>query len=1166
MAAGAASFPQRRSKRKISHKNVAGFGTSPLLVSSTSSTLKGTHRQRKAVHRLPSLSDSAPFCPAAPELGGTSRHPHRRKRSIDSSAFPPDNVEYCHGGNQFGGNGTWRTENCPDLADGPLNLEVVLASTYHNPLTKRPVPKGRHLPRLVEEARQGQVTTGALTVAPFSTPSSRSSFRSELALVPHTDRDSVVSELTEPQVLAPPYRGGLSALEAELAHAVEARIPNAAAREVYFSKCDGIIVDGSRAFIRARRLVQQRRMAAAQEDKSQRYWRQNHRRRGSFLLKSVSEMRAEEGALMSLEDVLALQIHRVERAQMGRQDYASYYSSALRYHPLGDIEFASAVFPGRRLTGKLVEAAVIIQAWWWLTWPPFLRQMKRAALKIQAQWRRYIAVSRWRPIILLRVRMGPRSTMSAAWRAWRHFARRCAKVRAMTRRIMHRTATNAFLVWRDWAGDAATKRKDIVGRGMRRIVLGIRLRCFDSWVAYTEKESKIRLMGMRMVKTRMWRLWEAYLVRSRARKMGYRAASTLAARYLRWRDRGRWLRARRGLKRLKILTRGKRSRILARSLRQEALRIHSEMLAQEWADEEIRKLIEAENNRREALRDIMEDAELGLRGNAEAACRSSGLIGLLGRTGIRGLKDFERKRAQEAQFVKDHFTCGKFAVQHNFEAENPPPFRCAIPSCDCTFILLSHCEKHVCKLGGSPPLSRLSALLQDPEGLIAAQTYIGQVYGGSSEPYIILRLWQSLQMLRNLRCGSSEYEEAAQSILEMYFATSGERSDGEEQDLAADEVGSHSAATSVVYSVPLAVTTLSFPGARILEPFQVANLQLGATKLLLEHLGEQFQSSTTFLRYRDGKMEEWQSKLARAEEIVMANAKHTALQYAREVKAALIVAGGEAMQLKAAEEATSSAVTMLEDELIDEAVGWTALILMAERKVASKVVSSLLTDAVSEVASDIAAEQEPPPPKEVDLVSEGVAFALILPTSLFLIEEAATLIAAEEKRSHDAATRDELGERGNLSKSSHLAEHTDRLCETALLRATHSTLEELWSEALDHATELMPAPVSSSAPVVVLKGSKERQHSQRKIGEEALVLSETAAAIRIQAAFRRKLVYKVVKSAVAQNYIKVYDPSTQYFYWYNQATGESVSDLCIPLDLKPLSDRPSCCRRHGKSL
>ncbi|CAM9752623.1 unnamed protein product, partial [Laminaria digitata] len=48
------------------------------------------------------------------------------------------------------------------------------------------------------------------------------------------------------------------------------------------------------------------------------------------------------------------------------------------------------------------------------------------------------------------------------------------------------------------------------------------------------------------------------------------------------------------------------------------------------------------------------------------------------------------------------------------------------------------------------------------------------------------------------------------------------------------------------------------------------------------------------------------------------------------------------------------------------------------------------------------------------------------------------------------------------------------------------------------------------------------------------------AAVVVQSAWRRKAVYRAVRTLVAQNFVKLYDPAYGTFYWYNQATGEST--------------------------
>lgn len=65
--------------------------------------------------------------------------------------------------------------------------------------------------------------------------------------------------------------------------------------------------------------------------------------------------------------------------------------------------------------------------------------------------------------------------------------------------------------------------------------------------------------------------------------------------------------------------------------------------------------------------------------------------------------------------------------------------------------------------------------------------------------------------------------------------------------------------------------------------------------------------------------------------------------------------------------------------------------------------------------------------------------------------------------------------------------------------------------------------------------------------EDAAVAAQSAptpspedAAVVVQSAWRRQMVYRGMRTLVAQNFVKLYDPAYGAFYWYNQATGEST--------------------------
>lgn len=50
---------------------------------------------------------------------------------------------------------------------------------------------------------------------------------------------------------------------------------------------------------------------------------------------------------------------------------------------------------------------------------------------------------------------------------------------------------------------------------------------------------------------------------------------------------------------------------------------------------------------------------------------------------------------------------------------------------------------------------------------------------------------------------------------------------------------------------------------------------------------------------------------------------------------------------------------------------------------------------------------------------------------------------------------------------------------------------------------------------------------------------EERAAIMMQSALRRKAVYRDTKVLIARNFVKLFDPGSGHFYWFNQTAGES---------------------------
>lgn len=76
--------------------------------------------------------------------------------------------------------------------------------------------------------------------------------------------------------------------------------------------------------------------------------------------------------------------------------------------------------------------------------------------------------------------------------------------------------------------------------------------------------------------------------------------------------------------------------------------------------------------------------------------------------------------------------------------------------------------------------------------------------------------------------------------------------------------------------------------------------------------------------------------------------------------------------------------------------------------------------------------------------------------------------------------------------------------------------------------------------------------------------TEERAAAMVQSAVRRKGAYRKIRAQVARNFVKFYDPSSGFFYWYNQTTAESSWEK--PAIIDAYFKKPNLARalmRHG---
>lgn len=237
-------------------------------------------------------------------------------------------------------------------------------------------------------------------------------------------------------------------------------------------------------------------------------------------------------------------LSRLEEARRRKQDYAVYYSLALRYGPFDAEEFGVAPYPGSAYRTKVQQAARIAQNWWWGVWPPLLRRRKIAALMAQSAFRGFLQRKRWNAIIRLRTLWGTTRFVARVFVCWQKSSIKSRRVAAFARRLQNGIVRRCLATW---AGQVDAKRKrgeNLVRQRLRRVEAGMTQRIFDAWVAYSEISRKIEHMHRRSITWPTFDAWRHRVYSDHVTRRLNWACAKLVSRNLRWHLRTRFLRLR----------------------------------------------------------------------------------------------------------------------------------------------------------------------------------------------------------------------------------------------------------------------------------------------------------------------------------------------------------------------------------------------------------------------------------------------------------------------------------------------------------------------------------------------------------------------------------------------------------------------------------------------
>ncbi|CAN0127432.1 unnamed protein product [Scytosiphon promiscuus] len=194
-----------------------------------------------------------------------------------------------------------------------------------------------------------------------------------------------------------------------------------------------------------------------------------------------ADVQEAEKDQMLLEDAGVTHLLKLEEARRRKQDYAAYYRLALSYGSLAVEQFEQSQYPGNCYQGKVLDAARVIQNWWWSVWPTLLRRRKAGALAIQSVFRGFLQRRKWQAIIRLRTLWGNTRIVAHSFTVWRSRVASFQRAKAFAGRRIARSNAKCLAALRSNAVEKRTSREKLLRERLRRVSAGLRLRVFEGW-------------------------------------------------------------------------------------------------------------------------------------------------------------------------------------------------------------------------------------------------------------------------------------------------------------------------------------------------------------------------------------------------------------------------------------------------------------------------------------------------------------------------------------------------------------------------------------------------------------------------------------------------------------------------------------------------------------
>ncbi len=301
--------------------------------------------------------------------------------------------------------------------------------------------------------------------------------------------------------------------------------------------------------------------------------------------------------------------------------------------------------------------------------------------------------------------------------------------------------------------------------------------------------------------------------------------------------------------------------------------------------------------------------------------------------------------------IKDHFRQSESTVQHNYEVDFRPPFRCCKPKCGATFVDVKHLSSH--SSCGKKHMGILQAVLQDRLGCKMVEEEIRGK--GDDELNVYISLWLALQQLRVCFVGSPGYVDASSKVMDYI------------KDLANKRVVVPVyKTTSRHYIDPCSLMALNWwTMQQILNQYNAASCNIDE--------GVDFKRSEAYQRFKNNLRNRRLEELNKARENVLNEAFEVRILEARELKVELQNLKIHQMESDLAMEACNTHLLQACEDIFADVTAAAAVEYVVERKVVTSVVNGILKEVVRNAVQELAILKMDLPGKAVNGIIDASA-------------------------------------------------------------------------------------------------------------------------------------------------------------------------------------------------